>query len=612
MFLGPGAMSPEHNIETMRLAKILNPDSESPERSFPAIPIVIVLAIISFSPVLVAGYVRLDDYDNILRNPSVQSFSLSGFKAIWTESRLGFYIPITYSIWWLYAGLANALGTLSQSAPLFHSVNLTLHILNTLLVFSLSRTLLRLLRPRLPALSDSRIVRFSLVVALVFGLHPAQVETVAWITELKGITAGLLGLLGIWNYYRSPRKGVTALLFIAAMLSKPSAIVFPGIILLIDRILLDKSMKESVKDPLVFWVPLLPFVLITKYLQPDLNMEYVPTIFGRSIVAADAFSFYCRKLLFPAGLALDYGRSPLQVLHRAQGWQGVISMLLSIASGTLVIYSLLRPRRPHRQATVWSSLVLCGWSIYCLSLLPVLGFVPFAFQDFTTVADHYLYIPLLGAGLMAMGILLRLDAKVPSLLISAAIVVTFVPLSCLQAMNWRSTETLFNHTLTINPQSYVARYSIATEMLDAGRTDEGILHLRKCLQIRPNYLSAQIAIGIAWIHQGRYQEAIDYYESVLSKNPSGVGKRAVFMAMIYNNFGSALCSVGREKEGAEQFRKAVEVDPSSITGHMNLGRFALRESRFKDAVIHYQAALALSPSSHEIQQLLSLASSRIH
>lgn len=138
MFLGPGAMSPEHNIETMRLAKILNPDSESPERSFPAIPIVIVLAIISFSPVLVAGYVRLDDYDNILRNPSVQSFSLSGFKAIWTESRLGFYIPITYSIWWLYAGLANALGTLSQSAPLFHSVNLTLHILNTLLVFSLS------------------------------------------------------------------------------------------------------------------------------------------------------------------------------------------------------------------------------------------------------------------------------------------------------------------------------------------------------------------------------------------------------------------------------------------------------------------------------------------
>lgn len=594
----------------MLLPSIPNPPSRSREPISSAVLILAILVIISFSPVLVAGYVRLDDYDNILRNPNVQSFSLSGLEEIWTGSRLGFYIPVTYSIWWLYAGIASILGKLSHSAPLFHALNLTLHILNATLVLFLYRTLLRLSNNGLQAHKHLRTAAVVLIPGVIFATHPVQVETVAWITELKGLMAGSLGLLGIWSYYHSPRKSLAAGLFLAAMLSKPSAIVLPGIPLIVDRILLGKTMKDSMKWPLVFWVPLLPFVFLTKHLQPDLNMEYVPGIIGRIIVAADAFSFYCRKLVFPTGLALDYGRSPYEVLQHVPAWHLALSFLLLVSGVAATLYSLMRPPRAVG-AVAWISLVKCGWAICCLTLLPVLGLVPFAFQDFTTVADHYLYLPLFGVSLMVMGVLVRLEASISSLSLSACIVIAFTMLSRTQASKWRSTETLFSHTLAINPQSYVAHYSIATELLDRGKTDEGILHLRQCLHIRPDYLSAQVAIGIAWMRQERYQEAIEYYGSVLDKKPSSAGKRAVFMAMLRNNFGSALCNVGREKEGAQQFEKAAELDPSSITAHVNLGRYALSEGRFSDAAAHYQAALNLRPGDREIQRLLDLSRSKI-
>jgi len=580
--------------------------------SLRALAILIPLTAIAFSPVFFAGYVRVDDHTHILDNPNLQSLSLSRLSAIWTEHYFGLYVPITYSIWWICAGIVNTFSTLKQSASLFHALNLALHIANASLVYLLFQTLLRFERTKPTMLSASQTRYVSLISALFFALHPAQVEAVAWISEFKGELAGMLGLLGIWNYYRSPKKTMTAIIFIAAMLSKPSAIVFPGVLLLIDRILLGKSLKESARAPIVFWMLLLPLVLITKYFQPDLNMEFIPNVFERLPVAADAFSFYCYKLIFPFNLALDYGRSPHFVLDRVPGWQLALSTLLVVAGAAAVIYSLCCPPKSERNSgSAWRSFVFCGWAIFCLSLAPVLGLVPFEFQDFTTVADHYLYVPILGASLALLGLLIRLRMTARVLWISTAILVVFAGSSFSQAGIWRSTETLFNHTLKVNPESYLAHYSIAMDLFEAGRTDEGISHILKCLEINPNYLYAEVALGTGWLRNGEFQKAIDYYLSVLAKNPSFVGKRAPLVSSIHNNLGMALHQVGRNSEGTEHFRKAVEVDPKSINGHTNLGRAALEEGRFSDAVGHYQAALHLDPGNREIRRLLEIARRRV-
>jgi protein O-mannosyl-transferase len=594
------------------LKKSKRPSDEQPS-VFRALAILIPLTAIAFCPVLVAGYIRLDDHANILENPNLQRFSLSGLARIWTQSELGFYNPITYSLWWIYGNFARFFGTIEQAAPLFHALNLAIHIVNASLVFVLLQTLLHQGRAKPTALGESRVRRVSLMAALFFALHPVQVETVAWVSELKGGLAGMLGLLGIWQYYRSPRKTRTAMLFMAAMLAKPSAIIFPGILLLMDRILLGKSMKESIKGPVFLWLALLPLVLVTKYLQPDSNMEFIPSLSGRLQVATDALSFYVFKVLYPLHLALDYGRSPRFVLDGVPGWQLALSMLLAVAGLTAVVHALVRPKQSDQDGvSTWRSFVLCGLAVFCLAIAPVLGLVPFAFQDYTTVADHYLYIPMVGASLVVVGVLIRIGATVRASWIAAAILVVLVlgSSSFSQATTWRSTETVFRRTLEINPRSFLAHYSLATELLAAGRTDAGIEEIRQCLAINPNYLSAEVALGTAWIRKGEFQNAIDYYLSVLARNPSTVGKRASFIASIHNNLGMALHQVGRNSEGTEHFRKAVDVDPGSVNGHTNLGRAAFNEGRLLDAVAHYQRALELSPGNPEIMRLLEKARGR--
>jgi len=596
----------------MRSSKKFKRHSEIQSSPYRAFGILIPLTVIALSPVLVAGFIRLDDYNHILDNPHLQSLSISNLFAFWTKSYFGLYVPVTYSIWWAFSGIVRLFDPLRQSASLFHALNLAIHVVNASLVFLLVKTLLGIASTTSPTLGKTQTRGISLISALFFALHPAQVETVAWISEFKGVLAGMFGLLGIWHFYRSPRRTLTAVYLVAAVLSKPSAIVFPGVLLLIDRILLGKSMKESAKAPILFWTLLLPLVLITKHLQPDLNMEFIPNFLERLRVASDAFAFYFCKLLFPFHLTLDYGRSPRYVLNEVPGWQMVLSLLLVVAGAATVAYSLRRPGRSQRNGgPAWHSFVACGWAIFCLSIAPVLGLVPFEFQDFSTVADHYLYVPIFGASLAVVGLLIRFRATTRTLGISAAILVALALSTFSQARIWRSTQTLFAHTLEINPRSYLGHYSIATELFEARRTDEGIEQTLKCLEINPDYLSAEVALGVAWIQKGKFQNAIDYYLSVLAKNPNFAGKRAPLVASIHNNLGMALHQVGRDAEGTEHFKRAVQVDPKSINGHTNLGHAAFNEGRFSDAVTHYQAALALSPGDPALQQRLEIARHRL-
>jgi Flp pilus assembly protein TadD len=564
----------------------------------------ILVAALVFSPVLTAGYLRLDDYTHILDNPTLAHPSASGLAAIWSKAYFGLYIPVTYSVWWLYAAAVGAFRALPDSAPLFHALNLALHAGNVVLVYGLLRTLLR---PFPATCDEAQARRVALLAALLFAVHPAQVESVSWISELKGLLATTFGLLGIGSYYRSSHKALTAACFLAAMLAKPLAIVLPGVLVLVDRILLGKSWKESAPDALFFWVPLLPLAVLTKHLQPDLNLAWVPSVPGRLLVAADAFSFYLGKLVVPVGLALDYGRSPDFVLHQVPVWRHALAVLLLAAAALPVGHALGKP--PDR-ASPWRAFVLCGWAIACLALVPVLGLVPFEFQDLTTVADHYLYLPLLGGSLVLAGVLLRQRVALRAQGVTVGVLAAFAVLSFVQATRWQSTESLFRHTLRINPRSYVAHYSRAAELLAAGRTEEGIAQARACLAKNPSYLPAQVALGTAWLRQGQFQTVADYYRSVLAEAPPAAGKRAPLVSSLHNHLGLALARLGHGREAIEHFAQAVAIDPRSLTGHFNLGLAASALGQHAAAVTHYQAALALSPGNPEIQQQLAAARRR--
>lgn len=566
---------------------------------------VLALAALALSPVVFADFIRFDDYGHILENGNLSPTSLTSLTRFWSGSYFSLYIPLTYSLWWLTAAGVHALGqTLRQAAWAFHGVNLALHLVSTLLVFLVVRALLQRRGETQPRPASGGETALAATAASLFALHPVQVETVAWISEAKGGLSATLGLLGLLVHYRSSKKFATVALFMAASLAKPSAIVFPGILLLTDRILLGRSLKASAAVPALAWLVLLPVGLATKHLQPNLNMDFIPSLGERLAVAADALAFYVWKLVVPSSLALDYGRSPQYVLLHIASWRLVLSIVFSLAGVMVAAHAVYRPTRTRP----WYAFLSCGWAVFLFALLPVLGLVPFEFQDFSTVADRYLHLSMFGASMMAVGpfmLLRRPSIARPVVMLATAVILAVS--SFRQAARWRSTETLFAHTLTVNPSSYLAHYSIAAEELGTGRLDEGIKEDRKALLIKPGYLHAEVAMGIALIQKGRYDDAVDYYAKVLAGNPSYVGKRASLVASIHNNLGMALHQIGRHAEGTEHFRRAAEVDPRSVSAHLNLGNAAFNAGHYLDAIVEYQRALALNPTDDALEHRLERA-----
>ncbi len=568
-----------------------------------ALALLLAVTALVFSPVLLADFIRLDDHSHLFNNPRLQPASFAGLVELWSKPYFNLYIPITYSAWWLLAMVG---GLTRQSAWLFHALNLTIHLGNAALVFLLMRTLLRARRePASPGAGTA-----AWLAALVFAVHPLQVESVAWVSELKGLLSMMFGLLGLLWHCRAGHRGVIALFFVAAMLAKPSAIVFPGILFLIDRILLGKSLRQSVFMPALTGVLLLPFVLWTKALQPDLNLDFLPSLGQRLLVAADALAFYLRKVLWPYPLVVDYGRSPKFVLDHVPGWQWGLSSVLALAGLLLAVKALVRPRARAAGSGVeipWSSFVLCGWSLFLLSVAPVLGLVPFGFQQFSTVADHYLYVPLLGLSLVVAGLLLRLRAHKNAPRVALALLALLGALAFVQASYWRSTESLFTRTLQVNPHSYLGAFSIGDEHLRAGRPEPSVPWFQKSLAINPDYLEAQISLGMAWAHLGQMDSAIEHYDAVLARNPSTAGVRARSVASLHNNLGMVLLQVGREDEAAGHFRAAVRIYPRSLNAHLNLGNMAMAHGRYPEATAEYEKAHALNPRNPGIRQRLDLA-----
>jgi protein O-mannosyl-transferase len=565
-----------------------------------ALALLLALVAVVLSPVLFADFIRLDDHSHLFNNPHLHRASWASLVTFWTKPYFNLYIPITYSAWW---ALTMVGGLTRQSAWLFHALNLTIHMVNAALVFLLVRTIIRLRQASTP---DTNKV--ALLAAFVFALHPVQVESVAWVSECKGLLSMMFGLLGLLWHCRSGKRVVTALFFLAAMLAKPSAIVFPGMLFLLDRIVLGKTLRKAVLMPAIYGLLLLPFVFWTKALQPDLNLDFIPSFWQRLAVAADALVFYLRKVLLPYPLVVDYGRNPKLVLDRVAGWQIALSGLVSLAGLAIVGKALFRPAAVDASPAQGSSmLILCGWSIFLLSLVPVLGLVPFGFQQFSTVADHYLYGPSLGASLVVAGLLLRLRQVVLAPRVAVGLFALFAGLSFVQARHWRSTESLFTRTLQVNPQSYLGAFSIGDEYLRGGHPEASVPWFQKSLAINPDYQEAQVSLGMAWVHLGETDAAIEHYRAALARNPSTVGIRARSVASLHNNLGMVLLQAGREDEAVEQFRSAVRIFPRSLNGHMNLGNLAMAHHRYLDAVAEYEIALALNPKDPGIRGRLDLA-----
>jgi hypothetical protein len=421
--------------------------------------LLLILTVAVFWRGINGKFVTWDDEPLIYTNANIADPTFGGLAWHWEHPHTYLYIPVIYSAWWCIARTEMAemgWGTPLEPVP-FHLANLVLHLTSMVIVFWLVR---RIVGSGWAAVAGSTI----------FAIHPLQVEAVAWATGMKDVLGGFLSLAAIALYLASGAKRLqwwgATIVFALALLAKPSAMVVPAIIFVLEWSI-GKHAPRSILLRLWPWFVLaIGWAVVTKRVQPALQIDAGPW-WQRPWVAADAIGFYLAKIAWPANLAIDYGRTPTWLMAARS------LSAAAIAVAAVIGTYLIRNRN-----------VTAAGLVFALALLPVLGFVAFDFQSQSTVADRYVYLAMLGPAII---IALAAQAMPRRAAISLCIVMVFAwsILSFRQVRVWRDSTTLYLHALDVNPRSLTAAQDLAIVYDKSGDELSAIDYYLRAIEIEP-------------------------------------------------------------------------------------------------------------------------------
>jgi len=541
----------------------------------------LLLVVVVFSQVCGHEFLEYDDQQNITQNELVTEFTAAHLAHFWKTPFAGMYIPLTYNFWSLQAKLASLLppGQATALNPyLFHTINLLLHLANTSLVFLFMRRFVT---------GDWAL----LCGTLLFAVHPVQVEAVAWVTGGKDLLSAFFSLLALVCYVgHVPPPGqrslfrplLAAVFFLAALLAKPGAAVLPLVVWAVGRGLLRLPSKRLAYELTPWLVLALPIAVVTKMAQPDASHQFLPTLWQRLLIGGDALSFYLLKLLLPLRLGPDYGRTPQFILQ--QDWRYLTGLL------PYVLLALVARRVRGRY--------LVAIVIFVVALLPVLGFVPFTFQEISTVADRYLYLAMLGPALAVAWAMRQARGR----LVwggGVCVLLLLVMRSATLLPTWHDTTSFSQHALTVNPRSWTAHGNLGNVKAKQNQTQEAIALYQRALELKPDDAKTTFNLGVSYGALNQTEAAIAAYLKTLElldrNDGKDMGYRAELLRDCYLDLGVLYDKEKRRDEAIAYYQRAITADPAFSFSYANLADLYAEIGRRDEAIGLYQKALTLAP-----------------
>lgn len=518
-----------------------------------AVPILMVAFI--YAPTLKHDFVNYDDTSYVTENRNVNSgLSLRSIGWAFTSTEESNWHPLT----WISHMLDVDLYGLNPGGH--HLTNMFLHMLNTLILFALLKSM------------TGTIWRSAFVAAL-FAIHPLHVESVAWIAERKDLLCAFFWFLALWSYtYYVKRPSLILYLlvsffFISGLLSKPMIITFPFLLLLLDYWPLNRYLIADNREPLTnhwkkliqllcekipFFILSLGSVIVTYMAQHGGgavdSLESVP-LFGRIGNGILSYATYLVKTVWPLNLAFFYPFTLDIAL-----WQVILSGFFLTVITILAIITFRR--LPY---------FVVGWFWYLGTLIPVIGIVKVGMQ---AMADRYTYVPLIGIFILFVWSITNFTAKYryrkqiltgSGMILLAALMI----LTSRQISHWQNSYTLFRHAINTTSKNFVAHSGLARTLKTKGMNDEAIKQYEKALEINPFYTVAHYNFGTLLAGIGRIDEAIEHFSKTLQIDPQ--------YAKAHNNIGTIMMSRGDRANGIEHFKAALKIDPAYKLARLNLG-----------------------------------------
>jgi tetratricopeptide (TPR) repeat protein len=573
-------------------------------------------------------FLHVDDQNYVTENPHVQAgVTWSTFTWALTATAAQNWHPLT----WLSHALDCQL--FGPNPVGHHATNILLHALNVVLLFLL-------------LLYATGAKGQSLLVAGLFGLHPLNVESVAWIAERKNLLSTLFFLLtlGAYGWYsRKPdvkRYLAVASLFALGLAAKPMVITLPFVLLLIDFWPLQriqgwdqplspavkgrnrKARSKDVAPTKVFPVPQFPFSRLVLEKLPLLVLcigSAAITIIAQRAGAIQSFEIYpfaprlanaiysyasyVWKTFWPVHLAFlyPYPREGRPV------WQLGLAVLFLISVSGLVWKQ--RRARPY---------LVTGWLWYLGTLVPVIGLVQVGDQ---AMADRYVYLPLIGIFVMIVwGAADAADRRQINLALRAAI--AFVILAALSFLTWRqigywqSDYELWSHTVKVTKHNVVANENLSKTLMQIGRPQEAIPGFEEAASLNPGDPFRHVNLAAALLESERPTDAIAQYEFTIQ-----VTADPTIKARCYESIATIYDELGEYAKVRENYRLALQADPAQGPGmidrishdasgspsaprYLQLGMLLQEMGKLSEARIAYQHAIDLDPTLNEARASL--------
>jgi len=519
---------------------------------WPAWVVALLVALVvfaAFAPALSNGFVNWDDDVNLTDNPHFRGFSAAHLRWMFTTTLMGHYIPLT----WLTLALDYTLWGMNPRG--YHLTSVLLHALDAALVFLVARRLLR-----------DAPVGAAAAAALVFGLHPLRVESVAWVTERRDVVSGLFVLLALVAYLRAV-DGVAGLqrrwlgaslgLFAASLLSKAITMTFPVVLLILDAYpLRRRAFREKVP---FFAVGALGAgaALVAIHTTPVTSWESYGAG-ARIAVSLFGLAFYLSRTLVPIGLSPQY-EMPAVLDPLAPEFVLSAAMTLGLTAAAI---------RFRRRAPWFGA----AWAAYVVMVLPVAGPVHTGLE---LAHDRYSYLSCLpwallaGAGVGALWTARRrgtLSAPVFAASASAVIAVLagWTYLTVQQVRVWRTSETLWRAAVAVDPACSVCRSNLGRALLDTGRLDEAEREFRAAVELWPGRANPHNSLGVVFYREGRLADAAREFAIAARLKPG--------FAMPLNNLGVLQAHSGRLEEARQSFEAALRLAPDYAEARENLAR----------------------------------------
>ena len=532
--------------------------------------VLLAATFIVYRPVWYGGLLWDDDAHIITE--SLRTWS--GLARLWTDFAASQqYYPVAATAFWI-------VGHLSSDTFGYHALNIVLHATSALLVTVILR------RWQVPG---------AMLAGAVWALHPINVESVAWISELKNTLSGVCYLGAFLAYLRfdSGRgRGAYAgalALFVMALGSKTVTATLPAAILV--AFWWQRGRIEWRRDVL----PLLPFFGIgiaaglgTAWLEyhwvgakgARFDLDGVERI----LLAGRVVWFYALKIVWPANLMFNY---PRWIVDSSAWWQYLFVIALA---GTMAWLFVLRQRS---RAPLAAALFFVG------TLFPVLGFFNVYPFRFSFVADHFQYLASLGV-ITALAAAVTIAANRPrspvlDLMLTALFALPLGVMTFQYSAFFADAGTLYRETIARNPSSVLARGSLAVKLFDGPPSGwaEAMEHGRAILAIDPDSVVGHNLVGLGLQRSGRHAEALPELQRAVALGPA--------LAEPHFNLGLTLAELGRSEEAMAAYQRSLEIYPRNVKALHNLANVLRGQQRYADALGLLRKAVVIDPDAADIR-----------